>query len=375
MKRMIAMLLATVLAAGTFTTTVFAADGDTGETSAVQETSGDTESSETDTEEAETEDKLTNSYEITVDEDGNTVIIMNGKEYVIEEGAASSQVGTVVDGISALHFRTGPGTDYEIIGYLHSGDQVEIIEQSGDWYKVTFNGKTGYAHGKYLTVEEVVSESDTLSTDALLLLLDMMQAGTEAETEETDTGLTPEGNLTLVDDIGTEEEDQSGQQFITMVTKAGNTFYLVIDRDSDGNQNVHFLNMVDEADLLALMEEEDAAQYEAADTSETEPVETAEEAVEEEEEETVEEEPEQKGSVLPLVMLALFLIGAAGVGGYLFIKMRGGKPGSRTDQPDPDADYQDEDEEEIELPEESESDEEADEEPEYYDGDEDEDTV
>ena len=31
--------------------------------------------------------------------------------------------------------------------------------------------------------------------------------------------LTPEGNMTLVDDIG-EEEDQSSQQFITLVTKA-----------------------------------------------------------------------------------------------------------------------------------------------------------
>ena len=42
--------------------------------------------------------------------------------------------------------------------------------------------------------------------------------------------------MTLVDDIG-EEEDKSSQQFITLVTKAGNTFYLIIDRDKDGNQN------------------------------------------------------------------------------------------------------------------------------------------
>ncbi|MFR7505918.1 MAG: CD1107 family mobile element protein [Mediterraneibacter faecis] len=36
-----------------------------------------------------------------------------------------------------------------------------------------------------------------------------------------------------MDDIG-EEEDKSSQQFITLVTKAGNTFYLIIDRDKDG---------------------------------------------------------------------------------------------------------------------------------------------
>ena len=82
-------------------------------------------------------------------------------------------------------------------------------------------------------------------------------------TDETSGALTPEGNLTLVDDYHTDYSDGSGQQFITLVSKSGNTFYLVIDRNSKGAQTVHFMNLVDEADLLALMEEEDADAYTA----------------------------------------------------------------------------------------------------------------
>ena len=94
-------------------------------------------------------------------------------------------------------------------------------------------------------------------------------------TDETSGALTPEGNLTLVDDYHTNYSDGSGQQFITLVSKSGATFYLVIDRNAKGQQTVHFMNLVDEADLLALMEEEDADAYttekEAAASGEEQP--------------------------------------------------------------------------------------------------------
>ena len=63
-------------------------------------------------------------------------------------------------------------------------------------------------------------------------------------TDETSGALTPEGNLTLVDDYHTNYADGSGQQFITLVSKSGNTFYLVIDRNAKGQQTVHFMNGV-----------------------------------------------------------------------------------------------------------------------------------
>ncbi|MFA5528421.1 MAG: DUF4366 domain-containing protein, partial [Peptostreptococcales bacterium] len=57
---------------------------------------------------------------------------------------------------------------------------------------------------------------------------------------------------------GDQAEDK---QFVTVVSKNGNYFYLVIDRAGD-RQNVYFLNLVDEEDLLALIEEDKPKQQE-----------------------------------------------------------------------------------------------------------------
>ena len=334
---MMAMLLASVMAAGTFTTTAFAYTGDavqenTAVSTAAQETDavGSANAGKTDSDSSIEIDPdmqvLPDGYEVATDADGNLIVTVGGKEYNIGSEKSQKQTGTVVPGITSLHFRSGPGMDQEIIGYLHSGDTVEIVEKCGDWYKVNFNGKTGYAHGKYLSVTDSAKDSSMFSEDALKLFLDLMQSGMSYEDEtKSSAALTPEGNMTLVDDIG-EEEDKSSQQFITLVTKAGNTFYLIIDRDKDGNQNVHFLNMVDEADLLALMDEEEAAKYQEKEPEVTEPAETEKpQETEPAPEEQKTESEQKKASPLPMIMLLLFVIGAAGVGGYLYIKMKGRK--------------------------------------------------
>ena len=68
------------------------------------------------------------------------------------------------------------------------------------------------------------------------------------------SAFTPDGNLSLIDDFNYTNEDGYGKQFITVQSKNGNYFFIIIDRAAD-KENVYFLNMVDEADLLALMDE------------------------------------------------------------------------------------------------------------------------
>lgn len=65
--------------------------------------------------------------------------------------------------------------------------------------------------------------------------------------------LTPDGNLEIVDDIVQEDK-----QFITVKSRSGAEFYIVIDRSRDSD-NVYFLNQVDDVDLFALLEDDSSA--------------------------------------------------------------------------------------------------------------------
>ena len=160
-------------------------------------------------------------------------------------------------------------------------------------------------------------------------------------TEQNVGPLTPEGNLTVVDDYQTTFSDGTAQQFITLVSKSGAYFYLIIDRAADGDQTAHFLNMVDEADLLALMDEEDIPEPELEPAPAPEP-----EPLPEPEPET-----EKENGAGKFMLVLLVLAGIAGGGAYLWLKMQQRKREAEENKPDPDADYR-EDEEEIVLPDE-----------------------
>ena len=195
------------------------------------------------------------------------------------------------------------------------------------------------------------------------VLTDSSEEDAVTVTDESSGALTPEGNLTLVDDYHTSYSDGSGQQFITLVSKSGATFYLVIDRNAKGQQTVHFMNLVDEADLLALMEEEAADAYtaekEAAAQAEQERKQAEEDAKKAAEEAEV-SGSEQTGSNKVTKYAATFLgvlalVGlVAGGGIYTFMKQKQKKQAEK-EALDPDANYT-EDKGDFEIPVEDEPD-------------------
>ena len=123
--------------------------------------------------------------------------------------------------------------------------------------------------------------------------------------------LTPDGNLQLVDDI--EGEQAEDKQFITVVTKDGNYFYIIIDRAGD-TDNVYFLNMVDEADLLALIEDMDDAPAQPAPVVTPEPEQP-------DPEPTDEPEPEKESGGMGGIVIFVVLALAAGGGAFYYFKI------------------------------------------------------
>ncbi|XZJ61687.1 SH3 domain-containing protein (plasmid) [Clostridium perfringens] len=80
-----------------------------------------------------------------------------------EKPSVSLNKQGVVKVNSALNMRSGPGSNYGVIGTLCNNDEVEIIKEVDGWYEIKFNGKVGYASKSYITIVNEGSNNGTES--------------------------------------------------------------------------------------------------------------------------------------------------------------------------------------------------------------------
>ena len=179
--------------------------------------------------------------------------------------------------------------------------------------------------------------------------------------------LTPEGNATLVDDFG------GNKQLVTVTTKSGNYFYILIDRDDEGENTVHFLNQVDEADLMALTEDGEKQTEEtpavcnctvkcetgkvnlSCPLCKTDTSECVGKAAEPEPEETEQpQKAEKSGNPAALILVVLLFAGLGG-GAFYYFKVLKPKQDAKGNTDLDDFDFDDYDEETEDEPETEES--------------------
>ena len=65
-------------------------------------------------------------------------------------GSAASSANATITGGSTINVRSGPGTEHSRVAMVGAGKRVTVMGTSGDWYHISFDGKTGYVLCDYL---------------------------------------------------------------------------------------------------------------------------------------------------------------------------------------------------------------------------------
>ena len=68
---------------------------------------------------------------------------------------SAQEQGTIVNCKRAVNVRSGPGTGYKKIGTAPLGEVYPVLQTLSSWYKISYQGKTGYVSKNYMVVSTV----------------------------------------------------------------------------------------------------------------------------------------------------------------------------------------------------------------------------
>lgn len=187
-------------------------------------------------------------------------------------------------------------------------------------------------------------DEDAANDDSSAVIVEENTEEPAPESQQPSGVLTPDGNMNLVDDI---TSDESGLQFMTVTTRDGSYFYIIIDR-STKEENVYFLNKVDAADLLKLMNDDEKKAYEESqkEPEQQTPVVTPDKTPDEQPQTQPDTPAEKNPMASTLPLLGVFVgLGAIIAGGYYVLKIKPKKNQSNVEE---DREFYDDDEYESE---------------------------
>lgn len=78
-------------------------------------------------------------------------------------GATVNKKATVT--VETAKVREKATTDSEVLGFLDYGDEITLLEQTGDWYKINFESKTGYIKNTLIKVSDETVSSRSLTEE------------------------------------------------------------------------------------------------------------------------------------------------------------------------------------------------------------------
>ncbi len=109
--------------------------------------------------------------QVTGEENGWFKVNVNGKagyvsgDFVTTGGTKGTAVqqgtGNYTVNVSSLNVRTGPSTSHTVLGSVHKGKVVQVVGEVQDWFKVNYNGGTGYISKDFVTKGGTAVSSQT----------------------------------------------------------------------------------------------------------------------------------------------------------------------------------------------------------------------
>lgn len=196
-----------------------------------------------------------------------------------------------------------------VVGMLFSAAMPALAYTGGVEQTEADNSNTGTVTGN-ISVETEDTE-DAAVTEEPSDTEESEDEGSQGRVQGTPFSVP--GNGQLVDDMA----DDESKQFLTIQTKNGNTFFMVLDR-SNNTENVYMLSMIDENDLAEFIgetKEEPEQEQPSVIIPETEKPSAPEEP------ETETEQEEKKGGMNTGALFAVIVLLAGGIGGFYYFKV------------------------------------------------------